>query len=59
MPIIRFVRKDGEPDEDHLFVDLEDALYHMDMFQEDDSGLYEKIVLFDEDGNEMAGIYFE
>lgn len=43
MWIVRFVRKDGKPDEEYFYHSHADAEHHRDLFQNDDSGLYEKI----------------
>lgn len=41
--IVRFVRKDGKPDEEYFYHSQSEAEYHRDLFQNDDSGLYERI----------------
>lgn len=41
--LVRFVRKDGKPDEEYYYNTKEEAEYHRNLFQDDDSGLYEKI----------------
>ena len=43
--IVRFVRKDGKPDEEYYYRTKIEAEYHRDLFQDDDSGLYERIEL--------------
>ena len=43
MYIVRFVRKDGKPDEEYYYHRLEDAQKHVDLFKDDDSGLYTKM----------------
>ena len=40
---VRFVRRDGKPDEEYFYRAADDAQRHFDMFADDDSGLYEKI----------------
>ena len=40
---VRFVRRDGKPDEEYFYRAADDAQQHFDMFADDDSGLYEKI----------------
>ncbi len=57
MYILRCVRRDGKPDEDYPYSELTDALWHIQQFQDDDSDIYEKILVIDEKGNEIAGIY--
>lgn len=46
--IVKFVRKDGKPDEEYYYYSLADAKYHRDLFLNDDSGLYEKIEIINE-----------
>ena len=46
--IVRFVRKDGKPDEEYYYPTLADAEHHRDLFLDDDSGLYEKIEIIKE-----------
>ena len=43
--IVRFVRKDNLPVEDYLYYDLNDAESHFNLFEKDDSGLYNNIIL--------------
>ena len=43
--IVRFVRKDGKPDEEYYYHTQAEAEYHRNLFQDDDSGLYERIEL--------------
>ena len=38
-----FIRKDGKPDEKYYYHTQEEAEYHRSLFQDDDSGLYERI----------------
>ena len=40
---VRFIRRDGKPDEEYFYRAAEDAKRHFDMFADDDSGLYERI----------------
>ncbi len=50
MWIVRFIRKDGKPDEEYFYHFKSEAEFHRDLFKNDDSGLYEKIdVVNDED----------
>ncbi len=46
MYIVRFVRLDGKPDEEYYYQSLQDAQYHLHLFDTDDSGLYNKVILF-------------
>ena len=41
--IVRFVRKDGKPDEEYYYRSLAEAEHHKNLFLNDDSGLYERI----------------
>ena len=41
--IVRFVRKDGKPDEEYLYHTPGEGLYHFELFANDDSGLYTRI----------------
>ena len=41
--IVRFVRRDGKPDEEYFYRTAEEARRHFDMFTDDDSGLYDRI----------------
>ena len=49
MYVTRFIRKNGKPDEDYWYHTKQEAMAHMELFNEDDSGLYEKIVVLDEE----------
>nr|WP_304100998.1 hypothetical protein [Mitsuokella multacida] len=40
---MRFVRKDGQPDEVDDYAHRSDAEYHFGLFRNDDSGLYDRI----------------
>ena len=42
MYITRFVRVDGVT-EDHYYNSIADARYHLNLFRDDDSGLYDRI----------------
>ena len=43
MFIVRFVRKDGQPDEEYYYHTLQEAEAHKLLFDDDDSDLYERI----------------
>lgn len=45
MYVVRFIRKDNQPCEEYYYYKIEDAKYHLSLFVDDDSGLYEKIEL--------------
>ena len=40
---VRFVRKDGKPDEEYYYHTLQEAETHKKLFDDDDSDLYERI----------------
>ena len=40
MFVVRFIRKDGMPNEEFYYQKIEDALYHFSLFEKDDSQLY-------------------
>ena len=41
--IVRFIRRDGRPDEEYFYNAAEDAMWHFGLFADDDSGLYTRI----------------
>ena len=43
MFIVRFVRKDGQPNEDYYYHFLHDAIEHFLLFENDNSNLYNEI----------------
>ena len=43
MYVVRFVRKDGLPDEEYFYWYYKDAKYHFDLFAQDISELYSQI----------------
>ena len=43
MFIVRFVRKDGHPNEDYYYHLARDALEHFLLFENDDSNLYKEV----------------
>lgn len=43
--IVRFIRKDGMPDEEYFYHNYEDAANHLEMFRDDDSELYWEICI--------------
>ena len=47
MYIVRFIRRDGRPDEDYYYQTLSAAQYHLHLFANDESNLYSSIVLFE------------
>ncbi len=56
MFIVRFVRKDNKQDEEYYYSKLEDAKYHFSLFATDDSGLYRRIELIDDDKGEIIDV---
>ena len=45
MYVVKFIRKDNQPEENYFYNDLKDAMDHLNLFFGDDSGLYKKIEL--------------
>ena len=43
--LVRFVRRDRQPNEEYYYNDLAGAEYHFNLFLDDDSSLYERIEL--------------
>lgn len=50
MYMVQFVRFDNQPDEEYYYNNQSDAMKHLNMFRDDDSGLYQKINLLEVDG---------
>lgn len=50
MYLVRFTRKDYQPDEEYYYNTLEDAKRHLDLFRDDDSDLYQRIELLKTSG---------
>ena len=46
--VVRFVRRDGKPNEEYFYRTVEEAQQHFDLFNEDDSGLYDSIEVIDQ-----------
>ena len=44
--ILQFIRRDLKPAENYFYHSFEEALQHLQLFQSDDSNLYERIVIF-------------
>lgn len=42
---VKFIRRDKKPNEEYFYHAWEDAEYHFSLFRNDDSNLYEEIVL--------------
>lgn len=45
MYMVRFVRKDGKPDEEYYYQSRKDAEYHFHLFDNDDSVIYKEICI--------------
>lgn len=43
--IVRFIRRDKRPNEEYYYNGIDEAEYHLNLFREDDSLLYERIEL--------------
>ena len=43
--IVRFIRRDKRPDEEYYYNGKDEAEYHLNLFRDDDSLLYERIEL--------------
>lgn len=52
--IVRFVRKDGKPDEEYYYHSLAEAEYHRNLFLNDDSGLYKNIEIVRKNSKEVT-----
>ena len=53
MFVVRFVRRDRQPAEEYYYNTIEEARWHLNMFREDDSRLYERVVLIDMNHSEV------
>ena len=45
MYMVRFVRRDGKPDEEYYYQSFEEAENHFHLFDNDNSGLYKMICI--------------
>ena len=43
--IVQFIRKDSQPNEEYIYLDRSEAEHHFNLFKNDDSGLYKKVLL--------------
>ena len=59
--IVRFVRADGKADEEYFYHRELEARYHLELFRDDDSGLYRYIELcsYDKPEEAIETIFFE
>ena len=51
MYIVRFIRRDGQPDEEYFYNFKPDAENHLNLFRDDDSELYKRIEVLRADGS--------
>ena len=57
--VTRFHRRDGQPREDYYYRTKDEALNHLNLFRDDDSGLYGSIEVVDvKKDRKEASIYF-
>lgn len=49
MFVVRFIRKDGQPNEEYYYHELDNAKRHLALFYEDNSDLYKIVLLLDEE----------
>lgn len=56
--IVRFCRKDSKPEEDYYYNNIVDAKYHLSLFADDDSGLYDNITLYNNRDEVIERIFF-
>ena len=58
MFVVKFVRSDRKPPELELYYynDLASAQYHLDLFVDDDSGLYDRIELINDETEEIIDV---
>ena len=45
MYMVRFIRQDGQPNEEYFYNNQLDAEHHLNLFRNDDSNLYDRIEL--------------
>ena len=56
--VIRFVRRDKKADEEYFYHTYEDAEHHLNLFRDDDSDLYDRIELVDENDAVLLSLVF-
>ena len=54
--VVRFVRRDRKPSEDYYYHSYVDAEHHLRLFEGDDSGLYDRIVLMDSEETVLCSL---
>lgn len=55
--VVRFTRRDGKPNEEYLYRTVEEARRHFDLFNEDDSGLYDSIEVINQRYTDEAVVF--
>lgn len=58
MYVVRFIRKDKKPIEEYYYLDLVDAQYHLSLFVDDNSDLYDRIELKNDDTGEILDVQY-
>lgn len=60
MYVVKFVRSDRQPPglELYYYNDLASAQYHLDLFADDNSGLYERIELINDETEEVLDVLY-
>lgn len=53
---VKFIRCDKKPNEEYYYHDREDAEYHFSLFKNDDSGLYQEIILTQTSGEREVAL---
>ena len=43
--IVKFLRRDNQPDEEYIYWNQQDAKHHFELFRHDNSNIYKKIML--------------
>ena len=54
MYTVTFIRRDGQPDEIYYYNQLDEARHHFELFRDDDSELYSRIELVQENRIELV-----
>ena len=55
---MHFIRKDMKPEEIYYYNTLAEAQYHLQLFYNDDSGLYQKIEIQNQEEEKLESIVF-
>ncbi len=56
MYIVRFIRNDEKPNEDYYYISRENAQNHFDLYSQDESKLYRRIMIIVIKGEEIVEI---